>query len=387
MRRLLLLVAVIVLVDTMLYAALTPLLPAYTEEYGLSKAGAGLLLALYAVGVLAFGFPAGVIATRIGAKAAALTGLLVVVAASVGFAFAGDVWSLGLARFGQGLGSALSWAGGLGWLLSATPRERRGEMLGAALSAAIVGALLGPVLGGVASIVGTRTAFVAVAVVSAAVAIVGLREPGAEGERPEPRAVRRALASSRFLAGLWLMLLPALLFGILNVLVALDLDRLGWSAVAIGGLFLTCAACEAVVNPYVGRLADRRGALFPARYALAAGAALSLALAWAGAPWPIAALVLFASIAYGSLFVPAFLLLAEASDRVGLPQSLGFGIMNMGWAAGAFVGPALGGILGDTAGDPFAYGVGAAACGATLAAVLRGAHLVGTQQPGVPRRA
>ena len=36
MRRLVSLVAVVVLVDTMLYAALTPLLPEFVEEFDLS---------------------------------------------------------------------------------------------------------------------------------------------------------------------------------------------------------------------------------------------------------------------------------------------------------------------------------------------------------------
>ena len=44
MRRLLLLVSAITLVDTMLYAALAPLLPHYADEFGLSKGQAGLLV-------------------------------------------------------------------------------------------------------------------------------------------------------------------------------------------------------------------------------------------------------------------------------------------------------------------------------------------------------
>ena len=38
-RRLLFLVGAVVLVDTMFYAALTPLLPHYADELGLSKTG------------------------------------------------------------------------------------------------------------------------------------------------------------------------------------------------------------------------------------------------------------------------------------------------------------------------------------------------------------
>jgi len=59
MRRLLLLVAVLVFVDTMLYAALTPLLPHFAHELGLSKLRAGILVAAYPAGALVGGLPGG----------------------------------------------------------------------------------------------------------------------------------------------------------------------------------------------------------------------------------------------------------------------------------------------------------------------------------------
>lgn len=369
MRRLLLLVSAVVLVDTMLYAALTPLLPEYTERFGVSKTGAGLLVASYAIGVLAGAFPAGMVAARVGAKPAALGGLVVVAAASVTFAFAGDVWTLGAARFAQGIGSALSWSGALSWLIAAAPRGRRGQLLGSALGAAIFGALLGPALGGLAALIGTRWTFSAVGAVALAVSAAGLREPGVARETPSLAAVRRALGERRFLGGLWLMVLPALLFGILSVLVALDLDRLGWGAVGIGALFLVAAAIEAVVNPLIGRLVDRRGALRPVTIALPAGVAVALALGWANHALLIVALALAASVAWGSLFTPGMTLLSSGAERVGLPQALGFGLMNAAWASGAMVGPAAGGALGDAVGDPLAYGLGAAACAVTFAAI------------------
>ena len=59
LRRLLFLVGAVVLVDTMFYAALTPLLPHYVDDLGLSKAGAGVLAGSYAFGALVAGIPAG----------------------------------------------------------------------------------------------------------------------------------------------------------------------------------------------------------------------------------------------------------------------------------------------------------------------------------------
>src|SRR6202035_5367165 len=101
MRRLLLLVAVLVFVDTMLFAPLTPLLPKFAHEFGLSKSGAGTLVAAYAAGALIGGLPGGFAAVRIGARRAVLVGLAVVGISSIGFAFGGSFGILFIARLFQ----------------------------------------------------------------------------------------------------------------------------------------------------------------------------------------------------------------------------------------------------------------------------------------------
>ena len=147
MRRLFLLVAAVVLVDTAFYAAISPLLPHYRAELGLSKTGAGVLTGSYAAGTLAGSIPAGWLASRAGVKPTLLLGLGLLSATSVAFGVAHTVVALDLARFVQGIGGACSWAAGLAWLVGASPPERRGELIGAAIAAAIVGLMLGPVLG------------------------------------------------------------------------------------------------------------------------------------------------------------------------------------------------------------------------------------------------
>ena len=76
MRRLFLLVAAVVLVDTMFFAAVAPLLPHYTDELGLSKSAAGVLAAAYPAGTFV-GLAAGrlVAAARFGVKPTLLAGL------------------------------------------------------------------------------------------------------------------------------------------------------------------------------------------------------------------------------------------------------------------------------------------------------------------------
>ena len=90
MRRLLPFVCVVVVVDTALYAALTPLLPHFEHAYGLSKGSVGALVAAYGVGVLAGSIPGGIVAARRGARTAVLSGLALVTLASVAVSLAGN---------------------------------------------------------------------------------------------------------------------------------------------------------------------------------------------------------------------------------------------------------------------------------------------------------
>ena len=140
-------VSAIVLVDTMFYAAIAPLLPYYSHHFHLQKSQAGVLAASYAAGTLIGSLPAGWLAARVGVRATIITGLGMMIVASAVFAFATDIVLLDGARFVQGVGGAASWAAGLAWLIERAPDNRRAEMIGAALSAAIAGAVLGPVLG------------------------------------------------------------------------------------------------------------------------------------------------------------------------------------------------------------------------------------------------
>lgn len=106
MRRLFLLVSAVVLVDTMFYAAIAPLLPTYQDDLDLSKTAAGVLSASYAAGTLLAALPAGWLAGRIGAKRTMLLGLGMLAASSVAFSVAESIVVLDSARFVQGVGGA-----------------------------------------------------------------------------------------------------------------------------------------------------------------------------------------------------------------------------------------------------------------------------------------
>ena len=370
MRRLVVLLSSIVALDIMFFAALAPLLPHFASEYGLSKATAGVLSATYAAGVLLASVPSGMAAARFGPRRAALAGVGLTAAASLAFALSDTAWALGAARLMQGVGSALSWAGALAWLVAAAPRERRGELIGVTMGAAVFGALLGPVLGAIATVAGVRATFVGVSLLGVGLAVWVAVTPGVAAQ-PQSLSVLFRRADRRLLGGMWLLVLPALLFGVLAVLVPLKLHAHGWGGVAIGAVFLVTAGVETVLNPLLGRFTDRRGILLPVRVALVGSIAVSLAFAVADSAAVVAGLVVVAGVAYGGFYTPGMSLLTDAAERRGIAAALAFGAMNGAWAAGNVVGPALGGWLADLEGDALPYLLLAALCLVTLAATAQ----------------
>jgi predicted MFS family arabinose efflux permease len=369
-RRLLLLVGAIVFVDTMFFAALTPLLPQYAEDLGLSKAGAGLLAASYALGALVGGIPGGLSAARFGVRPTVLVGLAGMAVTTVTFGFADSIWLLDTARFLQGVASSFSWTASLAWLVAAAAPERRGETIGAVMGAAIVGALFGPVLGGIASVTGTGPAFASVAVLASVLAVAAWRTPAVTPEHPQPlRRLFGALRDRGIVASIWFVLVPALLFGALNVLGPLRLDVLGVSALAIGATWLVAASFEAALSPLIGRFSDRRGRLAPLRVGLIGSAVATAALPWIGRAWLLAAAIILAACAFGSFWTPSMSMLADRAEAIGLDYAYGFALINLAWAPGAAAGSALGGAAARATSDAAVYLTLSALCIATLLVV------------------
>jgi MFS family permease len=372
-RRLLTLVSAIVLLESMFFAALAPLLPYYEDEFGLSTSALGALSAVYALGGFAGAIPSGLFAVRVGVRATVLAGLALIVVTSVAFGLADSTWVLYAARFGQGVGSAFAWTGGLAWLIAAAPRDRRGELIGIAMGSAIAGALLGPVLGGVASVVGPEPAFAAVAAIGIVLGAWAWATPAFKpAEEPQPlRVLRTAPRVREVVSGFWLVSLAAFLLGTISVVAPLRLDELGWGALGISAAFLISAGIEAALSPVIGRWSDRHGRLAPVRTGLVAAIGFSLVLPWIDLPWPYLLLVIGAGVAYGVNWVPGTALLSDGAEKAGIEQGFGFALLNVAWAPANVVGAALGGLLAQAAGDAGAYLLAGALCLVTLAAAQR----------------
>jgi MFS family permease len=361
--------------ETVLFSALAPLLPSFEEELGLSKAQAGLLVAMFPIGLGVAGLPVGLLASRVSVKGFALAGLVMLSAAGVAFGLADNYVELLATRFLQGASGALVWSGALAWLVSSAPRRRRGEMIGIFSGAGSAGQTLGPVVGGLAVLVGRAGAFGGVAGFTLLLAIVGARfaDPG-RGERQPLALIRKAHRSRAVLVAQWLVVVPSLLFGTIYVLTPLQLHRLGWGSIGIAGTFLAAAAVGVLARPLVGRWADRRGLVAALRVLLLACIPVTLVIPWVNHPWVLSVCVVCAVTTYGVLFGPAMALVSHGYEEAGVAQVLGFALVGLTFGVGFFVGSAAGGAIAHLAGDVTAYALAAGTCLATFVALLERAR-------------
>ena len=370
MERLALAVGAAVFLDTMFYAVIAPLLPQLSHELALSKLSAGVLTASYPAGMLIGSFPGSALSVRTGPRFTVCTGLTLLALTTVAFGWLNSAWSLDLARFMEGLAGACSWAGGIAWLVAASDHSERGSVIGRALAAAIGGGLFGPAVGALASALGRGPLFTVLAVSALALAaLVRMLPDQSESSDQGVFEVVREMRRPPILGGLWLMGLPAIVSGAMNLLAPLQLHRFGAGAGVIGATFLVASAIEAAISPPVGRFSDRHGRLGPMRLGLLALVVMLACFTLPSAAWLLCLLLVALFSVLGVFWTPAMALLSDISHQYGIDQAHGAALMNLAWALGQIVGSACGGAAAKAFGDAVPTLFVAGLCLLTFAAI------------------
>ncbi|MFH1149767.1 MAG: MFS transporter [Actinomycetota bacterium] len=344
------LVLLVIFIDSIGYGVVVPVLPIYGRELGLSDFKLGVLFATYAIALLVFAIPVGMLADRWGRKPFILFGMFAMAGAFVFYALARGYTMLMVARALDGATAAANWVAALALLGDRTPESEMGEKMGWAIAGMAIGGIAGPLLGGVLSdTLGYRAPFLAIA---GACVLGGLMSLLLVEEKS---TVRREQFSFTALLGPVLrsrsVLIACLItvvtttgFGLLEPTLPIYLkSTFSMSRTMIGVVFGVTMAAYAVASPLAGRLSDAVGRRRP----ILAGLVLTAVVAPLVVVFESRAAVLVLMGVLGACIAvfetPSVPLITDSLG--GAAYGTAFGLLNFSWSLGYALGPLLGGAV------------------------------------------
>jgi MFS transporter, DHA1 family, solute carrier family 18 (vesicular amine transporter), member 1/2 len=350
----LLVVALAIFTDMLIYCMIVPILPQYAAEHGASQELIGIMFACYAVAFLVTTPVVGVLSDQVGRKTPMIAGLVGLFASTLLFAFSSDMNVLMIARALQGVSAAATWTAGLALVADMFPTESRQMATGIALTGSIAGTLLGPLFGGfLYDFGGYLLPFLVAAglvLVDGAARLFLLKDPprNASGERTPIIALARD-RSMLIMAGI--IVVVAGTTGMLEPTLPLYLVQIGISPAMIGLLFAVVALASLIASPLSAAVVKRFGRKKTIIVGLAI-TALLLPLAAIAGSFLAEALVmalLGAVLAVGLASVPQEM--TEIAERKG-GNSNGavYALFNVAMSVGMMVGPLAGGLLAGSLG-------------------------------------
>lgn len=131
------------------FSMVFPLLPVYAKTYDASDLVIGFLAASFAIGQLLFSPFWGSLSDHVGRKPIIMTGLFGISASFVLFAIGGNIETLFISRFFQGVFSSASMPQARAYIGDITTKDERVKAMGRIGAAIAMGVILGPAIGGV----------------------------------------------------------------------------------------------------------------------------------------------------------------------------------------------------------------------------------------------
>jgi MFS family permease len=371
-RRLILFVGGVFAAESAFFAVVPPLVPQLVHDIRLTTTEVGILVAAYPAGVLLAAIPSMALVDRRGVRVTTLAGIGILIIATLGFGWGSNPLLLDAARFVQGVGGAVAWAGALAWLTSTTPTGRRGSVIGGAVGAALIGMVVGPAIGAVASQVGRGPIFSALAVVLALLAAAGPSgAPTSARRHGSVRALLRLLRSRRAAIGNYLLFAIGIIGGTVWSLMPLLVAHRHGGAEVIAAILAIGYLIAAILNVFLGRVSDRFGRRAPTLVGLVIAAVLLPLLPVFDSLVVLALVTIASQSVVAALWTPTAAMVSDGADAGATGQAVGVATMNAAWAAGGAGGPVLAAWLADTAGFglPFVL-VGGLCAASALALVL-----------------
>jgi multidrug resistance protein len=363
----LLVVALAIFTDMVIYSMIVPILPQYASVMGASQQTIGFMFASYALMLLVASPIFGVISDRVGRKMPMVLGLAGLFLSTLMFAYANDITLLIIARALQGISAAATYTAGLALLADFFPPSQRQWATGIAITGSFAGSLIAPGIAGyLYELGGYQLPFLAAAglvAVDGIARIFLLKDPPARVSA-EKGIIKNMLKDPVILTVGGLVLITSGVISMLEPTLPIFLQtQMGTSPGAIGLLFGILALASVIFAPISFKLSD----VFGRKRVIIAGIVLT-ALALPVLALPTSFILEAAAMAVLGAVLSIMLSSApqEMTDAMDRRGSNAYGSVyayyNVAMSFGMMVGPVIGGILAGYLGLALAL----AACAAGL---------------------
>ena len=348
----------VIFTDMVAYGVISPSIPLFAKTLAASDAQMGFAFAGYPIAFTLTVLPLGMLVDRIGKNWLLVTVAMFVLAlASVLMAYASSVTMLVLARGLQGFASAAAW-------VASQPLVARGSAGGASeldsremsvvTVAAGLGVIAGPLLGGVGQIETPFLINAGLACFWGVAALLFLTRQGtvAPGEKPP---FGELLRRKGIVIACVAIFCSSTVFGILELLLPLHLDRLGYAKLAIGLFFGVFSILYVAAQPLISRWIDARGGYEPI-YAGNLGLAVVMVLIiYAASVAGLSVMLALAGVFSGALFLASMFVVGKNSAEG--QRGSAYALWNLAFSLGYLVGPTVGGSLSSLFDLPTAFHV------------------------------
>ncbi|HYI19026.1 MAG TPA: MFS transporter [Solirubrobacteraceae bacterium] len=353
---------------------LFPLLPGFADQFALSDARTGAVLAASTLATVAAALPAGVLCARRGARFVCVLAGALIAASAVVQALAPSFEVLLAGRVIFGVAFAAVWTAGT--TLVADSAGHRA--LGISIVVGGLAHLAGPPVAGVLADGFGRALPFALMAGGAAVVTAGLALVPApdvrDGGGAELRAAARATLHVPVLRSAMLLIaLVGTLTGVVGLIVPLLLDREGLSPTEIGGVF----ALGSVLWVASSLAAVRAGTRAVSAGVAGVGAVLigivALMPAFTSAAPFVIGFVVLRALLQAPLSTINYPLGEQGARAAGVATGTVMGLMNLVWGACAAAAPVLTGVMLEVTGAQLVFVTLAALCALAGVAMLRAA--------------
>jgi len=350
----------LVFVAAVAQTALVPLLPRLAELHGLSTATTAALIAAPGAATFAVAVPAGALADRFGARRLTLGAGVLLAIGVLAQAGRATGWLLA-GRLAFGVAYGIAWTTAVAWIAQ---RDGEGQASarrqGAIVTSAAIGVAAGPAFGALlAGVAGLAAPFVVAGIAAAAVTIAltaaSRGEPPAAAPARDGSLATLARARRGLVGGALALALSGATNAVVQLLVPMQLHRVGASTDSIGLAFSCAAGLYIAVSALVVRRGHRAAT---ARTSALAALVLSLALLPAGSSGTAVAAVVTMVLTVApraTLSTIAYPIATGDAARAGVGRGVAVGLLNGAWAAAMVVAPFAAGAVSHWAGARAAW--------------------------------